>query len=134
VRHATVSSRPIRPSRLRPITNRIDHSSFGLGQVSSVASVNGPTVVMKSLTSAEITQWHKDDKCFHCDDFFSNGHKIVCKQLFIIEVVDEDQELTAETKAPTISIHALTVIQAQSGKTMHLVVVINDAHLKALLD
>jgi hypothetical protein len=102
--------------------------------VSSVASVNGPTIVMKSLTSAEIVQRHKDDKCFHCDDFFSNGHKIVCKQLFIIEVVDEDQELTAETKAPTISIHALTVIQAQSGKTMQLVVVINDAHLKALLD
>jgi hypothetical protein len=21
------------------------------------------------LTSMEITQWRKDDKCFHCDDF-----------------------------------------------------------------
>jgi hypothetical protein len=44
------------------------------------------------LTPVEIAQQRrKDGRCFHCHDMFTNGHKKVCKQLFIIEVIgDED--------------------------------------------
>jgi hypothetical protein len=51
----------------------------GSGQASSVASANGPLAVTKRLMPAEIVQRRKDGKCFHCDDFFSNGHKTVYK-------------------------------------------------------
>jgi hypothetical protein len=41
---------------------------------------------------------------------FSNGHKTVCKQLFVIEVVSEEGDMPAVTEEPTISLHALTGI------------------------
>jgi hypothetical protein len=44
------------------------------------------------LTPAEITQCHKDGKCFHCDELFTNDHKLLCKQLFSIEVVDDNDD------------------------------------------
>jgi hypothetical protein len=34
--------------------------------------------------AAEIAEWHKDGRCFHCVELFTYGHKLVCKQLFII--------------------------------------------------
>jgi hypothetical protein len=81
------------------------------GQASSVASINGPMMQTKRLTSAEIAQRRKDGKCFHCDDFFSNGHKTGCKQLFVIEVVSEEEgDMPADIREPIISLHALTCI------------------------
>jgi hypothetical protein len=42
---------------------------------------------------------------------FSNGHKTVCKQLFVIEVMSEEEgDMPAVTEEPTISLHALTGI------------------------
>jgi hypothetical protein len=46
-----------------------------------MTSVNALMVVMKHLTLAKIVQQRKDSNCFHCGDFFSNGHKTICKQL-----------------------------------------------------
>jgi hypothetical protein len=77
-----------------------------------------PTVVRLSL--AEITQRHKDNKCFHCDEFFTNGHKQQCKQLFVIEVLDIEEEEAnhgpTDTE-PTNSISALPDIQPHKGRT-----------------
>jgi hypothetical protein len=62
------------------------------------------------LSSAEIAQRRKENKCFHCDEAFAPGHKQHCKQLFVIEVVanaiEEDEPL--EPDEPTMSLHALT--------------------------
>jgi hypothetical protein len=49
-------------------------------------------VSVKCLSSTEITGRRKDVKCFHYDYFFTDGHKQMCKQLFIIEVVNEEDE------------------------------------------
>jgi hypothetical protein len=50
--------------------------------------------------------------------------------VFTIElIVDVDDE-----EAPTISLHVLTGIQARSSCTMQVMVLINGAHLSALLD
>jgi hypothetical protein len=70
-----------------------------------------PAAVM-CLTSAEIVQWQKDGKCFHCNDFFVQGHKKQCKQLFVIEVVVEDgnDEQPPDGIEPTISLHTLISI------------------------
>jgi hypothetical protein len=94
-----------------------------------------PATVM-CLTSAVIAHRQKDGKCFHCNDFFVQGHKKQCKQLFVIEVVVEDSndEQPPDGTEPTISLHALTDIQPHSGRTMQVYIIINDTKLRALLD
>jgi hypothetical protein len=63
------------------------------------------------LSPSEIAQRRKDDKCFKCDELFTPGHRQQCKQIFFIEVVDEELEgLSLGDSEPTISIHALTSI------------------------
>jgi hypothetical protein len=54
---------------------------------------------------------------------------------FIIEVIcEEDQRLAGnEQPAPTISLHALTEIQPRSGRTMQVLVMVNDVFLTTLL-
>jgi hypothetical protein len=102
----------------------------------STSSVAKPTSNIHHLTSVEIAQRHKDGQCFHCDNFFTNEHKLVCKQLFSIEVVDDEdtRETPADAADPTISIHALTGISPCSNRTMQLFVLINWAQLTTLLD
>jgi hypothetical protein len=73
----------------------------------------------KCLTPIEITQWRKDGMCFHCNDFFSNGNKTICNQLFVIEVITEEgPELPTKSKVLMISLHAITGIHPRSGRTM----------------
>jgi hypothetical protein len=50
---------------------------------------------------------------------FYQWHREQCKQLFIIEVVDEDTIAPGDNVGdPTISLHALTGIQPRAGHTM----------------
>jgi hypothetical protein len=93
------------------------------------------TTVLR-LTTAEIAQWCKDWKCFHCNNLFVQGHKKQCKQLFVIEVLVEEcgDEHTPEGTGPTISLHALTGIQPRSGRTMQIYVLINGTKLRDMLD
>jgi hypothetical protein len=96
---------------------------------------SSPPVVR--LSPAEIAQRRKDNKCFHCDEFFTNGHKQQCKQVFVIEVLDVNEEEADHgptTNEPTISISALTDIHPRKGRTMQVLVTIYDTVLRALLD
>jgi hypothetical protein len=79
-----------------------------LSSTASASSVAKPAPTIKCLSPAEIAQRHKDRQCFHCDEFFTIGHKLVCKQLFCIQVLDEDE--VAASQDPTISIHGLTAV------------------------
>jgi hypothetical protein len=45
----------------------------------SSPSVAKPASFVQRLTPAEVAQCRKDGQCFHCNDFFMNGHKAVCK-------------------------------------------------------
>jgi hypothetical protein len=38
-----------------------------------------PTSSIKRLTPTEVAQCRKNGQCFHCNEFFTNGHKAVCK-------------------------------------------------------
>jgi hypothetical protein len=78
-----------------------------------VPASSSPTTVLR-VTPAEIAQRRKENKCFHCEELFTPGHKQHCKQLFIMEVLQEEddgreQELYSDEL--TISIAALTGIQ-----------------------
>jgi hypothetical protein len=101
-----------------------------------VASVNKPAPSSVRLSPSEIVQHHKDGKCVKCDELFMPGHCEQCKQLFIIELVDEEEAegLSPSDGEPTISIHALTGIQPHTRHTMAILISINGAHLIALLD
>jgi hypothetical protein len=113
------------------------HSNH-VGLATSSASVNGKPVLAPStirLSPAEIAQRRKDYKCFHCDEFFTNGHKLLYKHFFIIEMLSEGEEEDGAPGEgePMILIHALTGIQPRHGRTMQLHVIVNRASLLTLL-
>jgi hypothetical protein len=56
-----------------------------------MGSVNKPTTTLK-LTPAAIAERHKIEQCFHYNDMYTNSHRDVCKQLFVIEVLVADIE------------------------------------------
>jgi hypothetical protein len=62
--------------------------SAAVGPATSLTSVNKPTTTIR-LSPTEIAQRRKDDKCFHCDEFFIHGHKEHYKRLFSIEAVSQ---------------------------------------------
>jgi hypothetical protein len=110
-------------------------SSTAAAPTTSATSVNKPVPSSVRLFPCKIAQCRKDGKCFKCDELFTPGHHDHCKQLFIIEVVDEETEgLPPGDGEPTISIHALTGIQPRTSRTMVILVSVNGAHLIALLD
>jgi hypothetical protein len=101
--------------------------------VASSPSVAKPALSVKRLTPVEVAQHRKDGQCFHCNEFFTNGHK-VCKQLFCIEVTEDDDTPTNDTDMPVISIHTPTGIRPHAGRNMQLYVVINGTRITALVD
>jgi hypothetical protein len=92
-----------------------------------------PASSVKRLTPVEVAQHRKDGQCFHCNEFFTNGHK-VCKQLFCIKVTEDDDTPANDTDMPVISIHTLTGIRPHAGRSMQLYVVINGTWITALVD
>jgi hypothetical protein len=97
---------------------------------------SSPTTVLR-FTPAEIAQRHKDKKCFHCDELFTPGHKQHCKQLFFMEVIQDDDdggEQGLYSAESTISIAALTGIQPRRGRMMQVYVTVQGSVLRALLD
>jgi hypothetical protein len=112
-------------------------SATGVAPAASAASspsVAKPASSVKRPTPVEVAQHRKDGQCFHCNEFFTNGHKEVCKQLFCIEVTEDDDIPADDIDTPVISIHELTSIRPRAGRTMQLYVVINDARITALVD
>jgi hypothetical protein len=79
------------------------------------------------LTPTKVAQRRKDGQCFHCNEFFMNGHKAMCKQLFCIGVIEDDDTPVDHTNTPVISIHVLIGIRPRTGRTMQLYVIINSA-------
>jgi hypothetical protein len=96
-------------------------AAIGAGPAASTASslsMAKPTSFVKRLTPAEVAQRRKDGQCFHCDEFFMNGHKQVCKQLFCTEVIEDYDTPVDTTDMSVFSIHVLTSIHPNMGHTM----------------
>jgi hypothetical protein len=103
--------------------------------VASSTSVAKLTAV-KKLPPTKIVERHKTSQCFHCDDLFTHNYKQECKQLFVIEVLGNEDADTPfdESQEPTISLHTLMGIQPRTARTMQLIVIIHGVCLIALLD
>jgi hypothetical protein len=100
----------------------------------STGSVNqlpyGRASTSRKFSPAKISDRRTKGMCFKCDEHFVPSHRDVCKRLFLIELLDDDDM----EESPTISLHAITRIQPRSGRTMQVLVIVNGAHLSALLD
>jgi hypothetical protein len=122
-------TRSYRQSALKTASPPTPLASSGGATLTTTTTIPSASVVQLSL--AEIAQRRKDGKCFCCDEPYVQGHKKHCKQLFVIEVVAEEDRDEQDTNGaePTISLHALTNIQPRSGHTMQVYILINGAKL-----
>jgi hypothetical protein len=103
----------------------------GGGSTSSIQLASSTrSTATKKLSLAEITNRREKGPCSKCDEQFVPCHHDVCKRLFTIELIDDCDD----KEGLTISLHVLTGIQPRSGRTMQVMVLINGAHLFALLD
>jgi hypothetical protein len=84
----------------------------------------------QKFSPTKITDRRDKELCFKCDEQFIPGHCDICKRRFTIEPIDEDDK----EEGPMVSLHGLTGIQPRSSRTMQVMVLINGAHISALLD
>jgi hypothetical protein len=87
---ATRSSKTTSWFTTKPWTPVTNSGATTTGATASTSSTHLPPT--KKLMSAEITDRHRKNQCFHCDDNFTPGHKEVYKRLFIIEVVGDGDD------------------------------------------
>jgi hypothetical protein len=77
----------------------------------STGSVNqlpyGRAPTSRKFSLAEIADHCVRGLCFKCDEHFIPGHRDVCKRLFLIELLNNDNM----EESPTISLHAITGVQ-----------------------
>ena len=65
---------------------------------------------VKRLTQAEQEERRRLGLCYNCDEKFGRGHNRVCKRLFLLEGVVEDNEDVEEgatETSPHFSLHAI---------------------------
>jgi hypothetical protein len=76
----------------------------------SAASSTGKSTT-KRLSPVEITERQHKGQCFMCDELYTPGHRDVCKQLYMIEIIFDSDYTTPPVDdnemTPTISLHAL---------------------------
>jgi hypothetical protein len=100
-----------------------------------MATVEGRPV--RRLSQAEQEECHRLQLCFNCDEKFYRGHNKVCKRLFFVDSVDDDDDndeadALADIETPVFSLHAVAGVLV--GTPILLRVVLGDATLIALVD
>ncbi|XP_066316651.1 uncharacterized protein [Miscanthus floridulus] len=98
------------------------------------ASIEGRPV--KRLNQTEQEERRCLGLCFNCDEKYSRGHNKVCKRLFFVDsVVEEDEDTTEDTpdtETPVFSLHAVAGVAV--GNSILLRVQLGAASLVALVD
>jgi hypothetical protein len=94
--------------------------------------VEGRTI--KRLSQAEQEERRRLGLCYNCDQKFARRNNRVCKRLFLLEGVDEedDGEDAAPEDAPVFSLQAIAGVTFSD--TMQITVTLGPASLVALLD
>jgi hypothetical protein len=103
-------------------------------QVAPTATVEGRPV--KHLNQAEQDERRRIGLCFNCDEKYSRGHNKVCKRLFFVDSMaedeDDDVEEGADTETQVFSLHAVAGVSV--GNPILLQVALGAATLVALVD
>jgi hypothetical protein len=95
---------------------------------------------IKRLSQTEQEERRHLGLCYNCDEKFTRGHNRVCKRLFYVEgVQEEDTDATPEetdetspTESPCYSLHAVAGVRI--ANTLHIRVSLGGLALTALLD
>jgi hypothetical protein len=103
-------------------------------QAAPTATVEGRPI--KRLNQAEQDERRRLGLCFNCDEKYSRGHNKLCKRLFFVDSMaedeDDDVEEGADTETPVFSLHAMAGISV--GNPILLQVALGAATLVALVD
>lgn len=101
-----------------------------------------PTVSVEGRPVRRLNQTEQEERrrlglCFNCDEKYSRGHNKVCKCLFFVDSVEEDDdgedsEATQDVEVPTFSLHAVAGVPTNAA--LLLIVVVGTASLVALVD
>ncbi|KAD4180242.1 hypothetical protein E3N88_28833 [Mikania micrantha] len=96
----------------------------------------------KRLSPKEVEEKRSKGECFWCNEKFTPGHKCKNRQLFVIELVDEEEVesqvevvedvFVNESQEPHISIHAITGVPSYS--TMKIMGSVGTRPLHILVD
>jgi hypothetical protein len=99
-----------------------------------MATVEGRPI--RRLSQAEQEERRRLQLCFNCDEKFYRGHNKVCKRLFFVDSVDDDDDdkadALADIETPVFSLHAVASVPV--GTPILLQVVLGNATLIALVD
>jgi hypothetical protein len=89
---------------------------------------------IRRLSQAEQEERRRLQLCFNCDEKFYRGHNKVCKRLFFVDSVDDNDkaDASADTETPVFSLHAMAGVPV--GTPILLWVVLGNATLIALVD
>ncbi|PHT91080.1 hypothetical protein T459_06193 [Capsicum annuum] len=107
-------------------------SSNTLSGISELKFVSSSAPFTKKLTKVEMAKRRAKGLCYNCDELYSIGHQ--CKKLFLLEVVDPDDENPdqKDMQEPEISLHPIT--GQKSAKTMQLRALMKGQALLSLVD
>jgi hypothetical protein len=111
---------------------------IGAKPAAPTATVEGRPV--RRLNQAEQEERRRLGLCFNCDEKYSRGHNKVCKRLFLLDSIADDDdtdeapvtEHMVDTESPVFSLHAVAGVPI--ADTIQLAVTVGDASLLALLD
>lgn len=95
---------------------------------------------MKRLTQAEQEERRHLGLCYNCDEKYGRGHNRVCKRLFLLDSVEDDDSdddagadgMPAAEEAPLFSLYAVAGVLVCD--TMQIQVALGDTTLITLLD
>jgi hypothetical protein len=97
-------------------------------------TVEGRTI--KRLSQAEQEERRRLGLCYNCDDKFTRGHNRICKRLFLLEGLEEEEDEAVEDagteETPVFSLQALAGVALTD--TMQLQVTLGATSLVAMLD
>ncbi|KAI4330765.1 hypothetical protein MLD38_029019 [Melastoma candidum] len=137
--YATPPPRPAVRALLPPPAPRLALPAPPATNPTASAAVTLESRPVKRLTQAEQEERRRLGLCYNCDEKFGRGHNRVCKRLFLLEGMVEDEEEVPESTeeviaegSPHFSLHAIAGVPF--GSTMQLGIELGGASLVALLD
>ncbi|KAI4312382.1 hypothetical protein MLD38_037193 [Melastoma candidum] len=137
--YAAPPPRPAVRALLPPPAPRLALPAAPATNPTASAAVTLESRPVKRLTQAEQEERRLLGLCYNCDEKFGRGHNRVCKRLFMLEGMVEDEEEVPESAeeviaegSPHFSLHAIAGVPF--GNTMQLGIELGGASLVALLD
>lgn len=90
---------------------------------------------IRRLSQSEMEEHRRLGLCFNCNEKFARGHNRVCQRIFLLDLVEDDEEAAPDDEphqSPIISLLAMAGVQTR--ETMQVHIQLGGNRLLALLD